>query len=446
MTTTSGIVTIYSMSNRSKTFLLFIIDILIIIFSLSIALLISKLENFNLSYLFEHIFLFAWVYPFWVLMFFIEGLYSLTTFKLQTSSLAASLLRSTVITIIISAAITYFLPTNLYTFTPKTNLFLTAIISFPLLYLWRIFFYKLFSKSSRLKNTVVIGSNASVNFVKNQLELKPYLGFKIIGNSLPLPENTEIVAIERHSLKDETYQEVFNKLGTGLEVIDLALFAEMISRKIPLESIDESWFIEYCGYQKSRSFEILKGLLDKSVAILLLILLTPFALISFPILLIFHGRPIFFKQSRTGLYNKPFTLYKLRTMVNNAEKDGAQWARPKDTRVTPLGKILRKTRLDELPQLINILKGDMSLVGPRPERPEIIENQLAPKIPFYNLRHLVKPGVTGWAQIVFRYGFSEEDSKEKLQYDLFYVKNKSIWLDIVIIIKTIKTVITGAGQ
>ena len=133
-------------------------------------------------------------------------------------------------------------------------------------------------------------------------------------------------------------------------------------------------------------------------------------------------------------------------MVVDAEKSGAQWSKPGDARITPLGKILRKTRLDELPQLINIIRGEMSLVGPRPERPEIIKGQLAPKIPFYHLRHLVKPGVTGWAQVTFRYGFSAEDSQEKLQYDLFYVKNRTIWLDVLVILKTIKTVITGAGQ
>ena len=133
-------------------------------------------------------------------------------------------------------------------------------------------------------------------------------------------------------------------------------------------------------------------------------------------------------------------------MVREAEKSGIQWAIPKDARVTRIGKFLRKTRLDEIPQLINILKGDMSLVGPRPERPEIINSQLVPNIPFYNLRHLVKPGVTGWAQVTFRYGYTEKDSAEKLQYDLFYVKNKSPWLDLIVIMKTIKTVLTGAGQ
>jgi lipopolysaccharide/colanic/teichoic acid biosynthesis glycosyltransferase len=175
-------------------------------------------------------------------------------------------------------------------------------------------------------------------------------------------------------------------------------------------------------------------------------MLIPIALILLPILLIVHGRPIFFKQKRVGLNNKTFTLYKLRSMVVDAEKDGAQWSKPGDARVTAMGKFLRKSRLDELPQLLNIIRGEMSLVGPRPERPEMINNQLSKEIPFYNLRHLVKPGVTGWAQVTFRYGFSKEDSLEKLQFDLFYVKNRSLWLDIIVILKTIKTVLTGAGQ
>lgn len=435
------------MTNRAKTLLLLLVDIITIVISLSLTLWLRRPAQFNLSYIGYHLTLFAWVYPFWFLMFFIEGLYSLTTFKFRSSSLTASLLRASVITIIVSAAITYFLPPHLYKVTPKTNLLLSAFFSLPLLYSWRIYFYRTFSKSNLQRNIVIIGSESTTKFVEEELASKPFLGFKLAGTNLPLPANTEVVAIERHALKDEAYQEIFKKLGTGLEVIDLALFSEMISRKIPLESIDQSWFIEYCGFQKSRSFEVLKSLLDKSVAITLLcILILPFTLILLPLLLILHGRPIFFKQKRTGLYNQSFTLYKLRTMVIDAEKNGAQWAKPGDARITTLGKILRKTRLDELPQLINIIKGEMSLVGPRPERPEIIESKLAPNIPFYNLRHLVKPGVTGWAQVVFRYGFSQEDSKEKLQYDLFYVKNKSIWLDIVIILKTIKTVITGSGQ
>lgn len=322
-----------------------------------------------------------------------------------------------------------------------------------LLYAWRRAFYSFFSNQKRNLGVLLIGSETTIELVQQQLNKKPHLGYRLVDamNEIQaiqskLQDPVDLIAIERKSTKNpELLKQVFNLLGK-VQVVDLAKFAERVSGKIPVTSIDETWFIEYCGHQEGRSYDTLKLLGDKFVAIMLLILLIPVAIILLPILLIVHGRPIFFKQMRTGLNNKPFKLYKLRTMVIDAEKNGAQWAKPGDARVTPLGKILRKTRLDELPQLINIIRGEMSLVGPRPERPEIIEKTLEPTIPFYNLRHLVKPGVTGWAQVTFRYGYSAEDSLEKLQYDLFYVKNRNPWLDILIILKTIKTVMTGAGQ
>jgi exopolysaccharide biosynthesis polyprenyl glycosylphosphotransferase len=154
--------------------------------------------------------------------------------------------------------------------------------------------------------------------------------------------------------------------------------------------------------------------------------------------------PVFFRQERVGKGEQPFTLIKFRTMRNDAEKNGAVWACKDDPRVTKVGHILRKTRLDEIPQLFNVLKGDMSFVGPRPERPEFVET-LKEKIPYYSKRHFVKPGVTGWAQVRYPYGASVEDSLEKLRYDLYYIKNFSIFLDILIILETIKVVLFGRG-
>jgi exopolysaccharide biosynthesis polyprenyl glycosylphosphotransferase len=362
-------------------------------------------------------------------------------------------LRGTLLSVIVSFILIYLLPPKIGGLAPKTNLVLISIAVLPILYAWRRFFFSYFAAARRLRNTIVIGSGDTIALVESEINRKPHLGYKIVAaytsqlTSVPDVGGVELIAIERNVTKNsDLYKQIFSLLGSGVEIIDLAQFAEKISGKIPIRAIDESWFIEYCGHQESRSYDVIKNLIDRTIAALMMIMLIPVAIILFPILLIVHGRPIFFKQVRTGLNNKPFTLYKLRSMVVDAEKGGAQWAKPGDARITPLGKILRKTRLDELPQLINIFKGEMSLVGPRPERPEIISDKLAPHIPFYSLRHLVKPGVTGWAQVTFRYGFSQEDSMEKLQYDLFYVKNRTIWLDVLVIIKTIKTVLTGAGQ
>ncbi|MEK7075474.1 MAG: exopolysaccharide biosynthesis polyprenyl glycosylphosphotransferase, partial [Patescibacteria group bacterium] len=146
---------------------------------------------------------------------------------------------------------------------------------------------------------------------------------------------------------------------------------------------------------------------------------------------------IIFKQERVGLNNESFTLFKFRTMRPDAEKNGPQWASENDSRITPFGKILRRTHLDELPQLFNILKGDLSFVGPRPERPEFVE-KLKEQIPYYEIRHIIKPGLTGWAQINYRYGASVKDAYEKLQYEIYYLKNRSLILDLLIILKTVR--------
>lgn len=438
------------MSNRAKALLLLFIDSVLLVTSLLLVLAVRKGGTLNTAFLIRHFNLFLYLFPLWILMYFIEGLYTLKTYN--PANLQISLIRGTALSLVASFILIYLLPNDLTNVTPKTNLVLIAVAALPLLYTWRLSFFKYFSRERRLRNTFIVGSQETLDLVKYEIGKKPHLGYKIISSCTPeeaspiIPQNVQLIAIERQTSNHELYKSVFAKLGSGVEVMDLARFAEQVSGKIPINAIDESWFIEYCGHQESRSYDILKTLIDKTVAILLLIILIIPAIFIIPVLLIVHGRPIFFKQIRTGLNNKPFKLYKLRTMVIDAEKDGAQWAKPKDARITPLGRILRKTRLDELPQLINIIRGEMSLVGPRPERPEIIADKLAPNIPYYALRHLVKPGVTGWAQVTFRYGFSQEDSKEKLQFDLFYVKNRNLWLDIIVIIRTVKTVITGAGQ
>lgn len=440
------------MSNRAKTFILLIIDSLILFVALTL-IAYSRKENMDaVLFLEQHYTLFAFVFPIWILMNFIEGIYTLTTYN--PANLSISILRATFLSVLVSLILFYFIPKELAVITPKTTLLLTAVITVPLLHSWRKFFFLYFGLANQQRGTLLIGSLSTLELAVDELVRKPHLGYRLVGTLTPEEAlnfepsaDTKLVAIERNlKHSPELYNKFFSLLGSGIEVMDLAKFTEQISGKIPLQSIDESWFIEFCGHLESRSYDVTKGLIDRLVAVLLIIIIFPVYLLLLPLLLIVHGRPIFFKQTRIGLNNKTFVLYKLRSMVIDAEKGGAQWAKPGDARITPVGHFLRKTRLDELPQLINIFKGEMGLVGPRPERPEIINTKLAPNIPFYNLRHLVKPGVSGWAQVTFRYGFSQEDSAEKLQYDLFYVKNKSLWLDLVIIIKTIKTVLTGAGQ
>jgi lipopolysaccharide/colanic/teichoic acid biosynthesis glycosyltransferase len=154
--------------------------------------------------------------------------------------------------------------------------------------------------------------------------------------------------------------------------------------------------------------------------------------------------PVFYRQSRVGRYNQPFRILKFRSMCQNAEEEGAVWALPRDPRITRVGAFIRKARIDELPQLVNVLRGDMSFVGPRPERPEFVD-ELAKSLPYYRSRHAVKPGITGWAQLCYPYGASDHDALEKLQYDLFYVKHRSLIFDLAIVLQTVEVVLWGKG-
>lgn len=231
----------------------------------------------------------------------------------------------------------------------------------------------------------------------------------------------------------------------GVDIIDAASFCEDATRKLPVENISPSWFIYSDGFRITPFLHFIKRTLDIVLSLVGMILLLPvWTIVAFLVRCDSSGS-IFFRQIRVGEREVPFTIYKFRTMRQDAEKEtGAVWATENDVRITKVGKFLRKTRLDEFPQLFNVLKGEMSLVGPRPERPEFVE-QLNEKIPYYPTRHFMKPGVTGWAQICYPYGASDEDALEKLRYDLYYIKNYTVLFDVLIILETVKVVLFGRG-
>jgi len=231
----------------------------------------------------------------------------------------------------------------------------------------------------------------------------------------------------------------------GIRVLDLASHFEQTLGQIRLDSLYAGWLIFGDGFQQGTLRTIVKRLSDIIFATILIILAMPIMLITALLIIAENGFPVFYRQERVGLNGRLFNVIKFRSMRNDAEKDGKPiWAKAKDDRVTKVGSIIRKLRIDELPQLFSVLKGDMSLVGPRPERPFFVD-QLTKEIPFYAVRHSVKPGVTGWAQVRYHYGATVEDSAEKLQYDLYYVKNHSLFLDIVVLFETIGVVLTGKG-
>ncbi len=247
-------------------------------------------------------------------------------------------------------------------------------------------------------------------------------------------------------LSDSIVRTILNKRISGTRVFNLSNFFEIYCKKIPLSDLQDSHLALSPGFnlQHNALERQLKGFLDYILAFLILILSLPLLVLTSLLLVITQGFPIFFKQERVGLNGKLFWIYKFRTMIRNAEKDGAQFAAKGDMRITHLGKLLRVSRIDEIPQVLNIIKGEMSFIGPRPERPEFVQTYQQ-EIPYYDLRHTVKPGLTGWAQVNYGYGASDEDTVEKLQYDLYYIKNYSLLLDLQILLKTMSTVLFQKG-
>jgi sugar transferase (PEP-CTERM system associated) len=238
---------------------------------------------------------------------------------------------------------------------------------------------------------------------------------------------------------------LYVRLHSGVGFDHLASVYEEYTGKIAVENLRPSWLIFSSGFRKTRVLMTAKRAVDLFLAGIGLAIGTPIMLMISALVKLTSRGPALYHQQRVGLNGRIFTVHKFRTMRQDAEAaTGPVWSLPDDTRVTPLGRMLRRTRLDELPQLWNVLGGDMSIVGPRPERPEFVTT-LTEAIPFYGQRHAVKPGLTGWAQIRYTYGASVEDAIEKLQYDLYYIKNLSIAFDIVIVLETIKTVVLRRG-
>ena len=231
----------------------------------------------------------------------------------------------------------------------------------------------------------------------------------------------------------------------GVQVTDVPRFFERVHGRVPVDSLKASWLIYGGGFRQSWLRGVVKRTFDLVAAGMLLVLVLPVMVVVAVLIALESGFPLIYRQERVGLRGVPYTLLKFRSMKQDAEGDGRPaWAAPNDRRATALGRFIRRTRIDELPQLINVLKGEMSLVGPRPERPVFV-NMLTEQIQFYGVRHSVKPGITGWAQVRYSYGASVEQSMRKLEYDLYYVKNHTVFLDILILFETIPVVLSGEG-
>ena len=348
------------------------------------------------------------------------------------------------------------------------------LISVPIIFLL-LLSWRFFADSEKLlaqgdERVLVMGtSEAGVSLVRHVLKHPEYnmrvVGFldeqgENIGKSLVNPriigavaDVEEIVAREKAdrvvlSLMERRggtpVQQLLGLKLAGVSVEDVHTCRERLCGEITLEHLAPSWLILSDGFEKSRALLAAKRAIDILVSSLVLLLISPLLPVVALAIYLETGRPIFFRQNRVGYKGVGFELLKFRSMVQDAEKDGPRWASREDSRVTVVGRVLRKTRLDEIPQLFNVLRGEMSLVGPRPERPCFC-TMLEEEIPYFSLRHSIRPGLTGWAQVRFRYSASLDDAKEKLALDLFYLKNLSLMLDLAILFETVKVVLLGRG-
>lgn len=334
----------------------------------------------------------------------------------------------------------------------------------------RAVFFRLGDQVSLKRRVLILGTGnkaAMITKYRRSTDMRGLhiYGFARMGDTEDVVDPNRIVNIE-NTLKDFVLEkdideivvavddrrralpvhEILDCKMSGVAVVDLLTFFERELGKIKLAILNPSWMFLSDGFQGGLARIYVKRLFDIALSLLLLPILIPFMILVSIAIYIESGfkGPILYRQVRVGEGGKHFHIVKFRSMQEDAEKDGAKWATKNDSRITHVGGVIRKIRLDELPQIFNVLRGEMSFVGPRPERPEFV-TQLAKTIPYYEERHRVKPGLTGWAQVSYQYGASEEDAFEKLQYDLYYVKNYSLLLDLMILVQTVEVVLMGKG-
>lgn len=419
---------------RLKQLALVVGDILMLYCALGLTLIIRYGLSFSRPALDTHLKPFSIIFLIWILVFYINGLYEIHKLKNGVEFLKR-LGGALLVTIFIAVAFFYVFTD--YGIAPKTNLFIFIIISFLLGYVWRGFYNTVVSYKVPTTPLAIIGDAPSTQELARMLHDNPQLGYIVTSDI----DQAELIVVPSNTKYDaRTTTALYHYATAGVEVIDTTTFYEIVFQKVPIAELEEAWFIKHL-INRHTLYDFVRLPIEITSALILGVVLFPLLiLIACSIKLSSRG-PVIFKQTRVGELGKTYTLYKFRSMIADAEKNGPQWKTESDPRLTTIGRILMRAHLDELPQLFNIIKGDLSFVGPRPERPEFVE-QLKNKIPYYELRHLVKPGITGWAQLHYGYGASIEDAQEKLQYDLYYLKNRSFWLDVEIILKTIKLFFT----
>ena len=460
--------------NKIKTAILIIGDYAVLYGALLAALFLRYSQSEEPAPISQHYIPFAIIFALWLVVFGSFGLYDLAFMK-NGRRFLLRLLQAMGVNFILAILFFYLLP--FFEIEPRRNLFLITAAGTIFIFAWR-FLFNLFVTRTGVSRVIFLGLNQEIIYLADFLAKNPQLGQRPValvsidgqnpsqlslpalaeGHTIPhiplsatLAEtvkkySADTIVITREIKENRTFVKMlFEIVPLGVSVVEFTGFHEMLTGKIPMSLIEELWFLENLVGSRRRMYEFFKRALDIALSVAIgapaLILFVPIAAL---IKLDSRG-PVFFRQTRIGRDGRLFRLIKFRSMVENAEAiDGAKGG-GSDARHTRVGAFLRKNYLDELPQIANILRGEMSFIGPRPERPEYVEN-LKKKIAFYEMRLLVQPGITGWAQIHMEDDASVEDAPEKMQYDLYYVKNRSFTLDLLIALKTAFTLLQRQGR
>lgn len=416
-------------------------DIGIFIISILVVLTRYGLTEYSARFI-AHRGPFALVLILWLIIFYIFNLYTPKAFNniLEiTRRVGGAVLTSFFITITI-----FYIFSRFFELTPKANLIAVTIIFLLLDIFWRYGIRKVFLHKRNISRVLLLSNSTQVKEIEDYIKNHPQLGYHLIfadqnQNKFNLEEiiknqNINLIIIDKNSLKDqEIIKNLYRLLPQDIETVILTDFYESLFGCIPLSEIEEEWIVREITKNKN-IYESIKRLIEIIISFLGLIILSPLiALITILIKATSPG-PIIYKQERAGQNDRPFILYKFRTMIEN--HNGPLWTEINDKRITPLGRVLRRFRLDEIPQFWNILKGEMSFVGPRAESIELTENYR--QIPYYEIRHIIKPGLLGWAQLNYPASTSVEEAEKKFQFDLYYIKNRSLVLDLFITLKTIQ--------
>lgn len=444
---------------RKEPLVLLAGDVFFFLVSLWLTLLVRYRALPGEDLFYTHLTPFSILFIAWVLVFYIAGLYEKHTTILK-SRLPQILANTQLTNSALAVVFFYFVP--FFLITPKTILFFYLFISFAVILAWRMYGYFLIGRG-RPNDAILIGSGDEVKELFNEVNNNRIYNLKFISSvdlnhadengfwdeisSKIYSEDVSVIAIDlAHENVEPVLPHLYNLIFSKIDFIDMHKIYEDIFDRVPLSLLRYNWFLENISSAPSTAYDALKRMMDISLSFILFIpslLLYPFILLSIKL---DDGGPAFIVQERVGERNRIIKILKFRSMSHD-DRGHYDPDRP-NNKITKVGGFLRKTRLDELPQLWNVLKGDLSLIGPRPELPQLVK-RYAEEIPYYNVRHLIKPGLSGWAQLYGEHGHGEvaiDETRNKLSYDLYYIKNRSLLLDLKIALRTLKTLVSIAGR